>query len=135
MAFISYTERPISALGSAWEAGTRLIWSKPFIIGPEYSPIRWTAFWNRAHQKHAHPSACLWDRIMINAAFSFTRNKPLKKSVTGPRSEQLAKIKYTYQNVESSVHVCLWKSLSTQYYLHRLGIHVKWFLGKSAPEL
>ena len=56
MAFISYTERPISALGSAWEAGTRLIWSKPFIIGPEYSPIQWTAFWNRAHQKHAHPN-------------------------------------------------------------------------------
>ena len=59
MAFISYTERPISALGSAWEAGTRLIWSKPFIMGPEYSPIRWTAFWNRAHQKHAHPNQCV----------------------------------------------------------------------------
>ena len=56
MAFISYTERPITALGSAWEAGTRLIWSKPFTLGPEYSPIRWTAFWNQAHQKHGHPS-------------------------------------------------------------------------------
>ena len=26
MAFISYTERPILALGSAWEAGAGLIW-------------------------------------------------------------------------------------------------------------
>ena len=68
MAFISYTERPISALGSAWEAGTRLIWSKPFIMGPEYSPIRWTAFWNWAHQKHAHPNrgAIKWHEIGWN---------------------------------------------------------------------
>ena len=75
MAFISYTERPILALGSAWEAGTRLIWSKPFIIGPEYSPIRWTAFWNRAHQKHGHPNVwciqsnpVLWPKVIIFGA-------------------------------------------------------------------
>ena len=48
--------RTYCALGSAWEAGTRLLWWKPFILGPEDPPDQWTPFWNQAHQKHAHPN-------------------------------------------------------------------------------
>ena len=51
------------ALGSAWEAGTRLIWWKPFILGPEDPPDRWTAFWNQAHQKHGHPNQGQGEKI------------------------------------------------------------------------
>ena len=108
MAFISYTERPISALGSAWEAGTRLIWSKPFIIGPEYSPIQWTAFWNRAHQKHAHPTVQLTSltSVKLHRSIDFKAQKAgdvVFKDQKGTSGKKLRGI-YTLR-----AHIWIWQ--------------------------
>ena len=57
MAFINYTERPISALGLAGEAGAGLIWVDFNLVMPQEAPIRWAVNSWAAQANHAHPTA------------------------------------------------------------------------------
>ena len=56
MAFISYTERPISALGLAGEAGAGLIWVEFNFVMSQQAPIRWALNSWAAQANHAHPN-------------------------------------------------------------------------------
>ena len=56
MAFISYTERPILALGSAWEARAGLIWVDFNFLMSQQAPIRWSLNSWAAQANHGHPS-------------------------------------------------------------------------------
>ena len=56
MAFISYTERPISALGLAGEAGAGLIWVDFNFVMSQQAPIRWSLNSWAAQANHGHPS-------------------------------------------------------------------------------
>ena len=56
MAFISYTERPTSALSSAWEARARLIWVDFNFLMSQQAPIRWSLNSWAAQANHGHPS-------------------------------------------------------------------------------
>ena len=55
-AFISYTERPISALGSAWEARARLIWVDFNFVMSQQPPIWWSLNSWAAQANHGHPN-------------------------------------------------------------------------------
>ena len=55
-AYISYTERPISALGSAWEAGAGLIRVDFNLVMSQQTPIRWALNSWAAQANHAHPT-------------------------------------------------------------------------------
>ena len=56
MAFISYTERPISALSSIGEARARLIWVDFNFVMSQQAPIRWSLNSWAAQANHGHPS-------------------------------------------------------------------------------
>ena len=56
MAFISYTERPISALGLAGEAGAGLTWVDFNLGMPQETPIRWALNSWAAQANHGHPT-------------------------------------------------------------------------------
>ena len=55
MAFISYTERPILALGLAGEAGAGLTWVDFNLGMPQETPIRWALNSWAAQANHGHP--------------------------------------------------------------------------------
>ena len=57
MAFISYTERPILALGLAGEAGAGLIWADFNFVMTQQAPIPWALNSWAAQANHGHPSA------------------------------------------------------------------------------
>ena len=56
MAFISYTERPISALSSIGEARARLIWVDFNFVMSQQPPIRWSLNSWAAQANHGHPN-------------------------------------------------------------------------------
>ena len=56
MAFISYTERPISALSSVGEARAGLIWVDFNFVMSQQAPIRWSLNSWAAQANHGHPS-------------------------------------------------------------------------------
>ena len=56
MAFISYTERPISALSLAGEARAGLIWVDFNFVMSQQAPIRWSLNSWAAQANHGHPS-------------------------------------------------------------------------------
>ena len=56
MAFISYTERPISALGLAGEAGAGLTWVDFNLGMPQETPIRWALNSWGAQANQGHPN-------------------------------------------------------------------------------
>ena len=55
MAFISYTERPISALSSTGEAGARLVWVDFNFAMSQQAPISWALNSWAAQANHGHP--------------------------------------------------------------------------------
>ena len=57
MAFISYTERPISALSSAWEARAGLIWVDFNFVMSQQASVRWSLNSWAAQANHGHPTA------------------------------------------------------------------------------
>ena len=59
-AFISYTERPILALSSAWEAGG-LIWVDFNLIMSQQAPMRWALNSWAAQANHGYPNGQLTD--------------------------------------------------------------------------
>ena len=56
MAFISYTERPISALSSIGEARARLIWVDFNFVMSQQPPMRWSLNSWAAQANHGHPN-------------------------------------------------------------------------------
>ena len=66
MAFISYTERPISALSLAGEAGAGLIWVDFNFVMSQQAPIRWALNSWAAQANHSHPS-CGADLVMLSS--------------------------------------------------------------------
>ena len=56
MAFISYTERPISALSSVGEARAGLIWVDFNFVMSQEAPIRWSLYSWAAQANHGHPN-------------------------------------------------------------------------------
>ena len=56
MAFISYTERPISALSLAGEARAGLIWVDFNFVMSQQPPIRWSLNSWAAQANHGHPT-------------------------------------------------------------------------------
>ena len=56
MAFISYTERPISALSSVGEARAGLIWVDFNFVMSQQSPIRWSLNSWAAQANHGRPT-------------------------------------------------------------------------------
>ena len=56
MAFISYTERPISALSSVGEARAGLIWVDFIFVMSQQAPIRWSLNSWAAQANHGHPT-------------------------------------------------------------------------------
>ena len=72
MAFISYTERPISALSLAGEARAGLIWVDFNFVMSQQAPIRWSLNSWAAQANHGHPSAKLYQQGLYNAdGFSY----------------------------------------------------------------
>ena len=59
MAFISYTERPISALSLAGEARAGLIWVEFNFVMSQQAPIQWSLNSWAAQANHGHPSVHL----------------------------------------------------------------------------
>ena len=57
MAFISYTERPISALSSDGEARAGLIWVDFNFVMSQQPPIQWSLNSWAAQANHGHPSS------------------------------------------------------------------------------
>ena len=62
MAFISYTERPISALSSVWEARAGLIWVDFNFVMSKKAPIWWSLTSWATQANHGHPSV---PRLMV----------------------------------------------------------------------
>ena len=60
MAFISYTERPISALSWAGEAGAGLIWVDFNLVMSQEAHIRWALDSWAAQANHWHPNLYEW---------------------------------------------------------------------------
>ena len=56
MAFISYTEKPISALGLAGEASAGTIWVDFNFLMSQQAPVRWALNSWAAQANHGHPS-------------------------------------------------------------------------------
>ena len=56
MAFISYTERPISALSSVGEARAGLIWVDFNFVMSQQAPIQWSLYSWAAQANHGHPT-------------------------------------------------------------------------------
>ena len=56
MAFISNTERPISALSLAGEARAGLIWVDFNFVMSQQAPIRWSLNSWAAQANHGHPT-------------------------------------------------------------------------------
>ena len=56
MAFVSYTERPISALSLTGEAGAGLIWVDFNFVMSQQAPIRWALNSWAAQANHGHPN-------------------------------------------------------------------------------
>ena len=56
MAFISYTERPISALGWMGKAGGGLIWVVIFLVMSWEAPMRPASKSEAAHANNGHPN-------------------------------------------------------------------------------
>ena len=56
MAFISYTERPISALSSVGEARAGLIWVDFNFVMSQQAPIQWSLNSWAAQANHGHPT-------------------------------------------------------------------------------
>ena len=59
MAFISYTERPISALSSVGEARAGLTWVDFNFVMSQQAPIRWSLNSWAAQANHGHPTILL----------------------------------------------------------------------------
>ena len=57
MAFISFTERPISALGWMGKAGGGLIWVGFSLVVSQSTPMRPASKSEAAHANHGNPSA------------------------------------------------------------------------------
>ena len=55
----AHTERPISALGLAGEAGAGLTWVDFNLEMPQETPIRWSLNSWAAQANHGHPTAAL----------------------------------------------------------------------------
>ena len=69
MAFISYTERPILALGLAGEADAGLTWVDFNLMMPQETPIRWALNSWAAQANHGPPNTCVISSRRLSESF------------------------------------------------------------------
>ena len=83
MAFISYTERPISALSSAWEARAGLIWVDFNFVMSQQAPVRWSLNSWAAQANHGRPIAQITPLLLLLNGINKNLEIPRSPHISG----------------------------------------------------